>query len=77
MSFNGIPPTVEIASSISAVEVIIRGSFFIFDANFQLKKLPNNYAIGEMLDWDAPTGGYLLQGCFSMGYNLAQSLNNS
>jgi uncharacterized flavoprotein (TIGR03862 family) len=45
------------------------------DNNFQLKKLPNNYAIGEMLDWDAPTGGYLLQGCFSMGYNLAQFLN--
>ena len=47
------------------------------DSNFQLKKLPNNYCIGEMLDWDAPTGGYLLQGCFSMGYNLAQHLNKS
>lgn len=47
------------------------------DQNFQLKKLPNHYVIGEMLDWDAPTGGYLLQGCFSMGYNLAKYLNNS
>jgi hypothetical protein len=47
------------------------------DENFQLKKLPNNYCIGEMLDWDAPTGGYLLQGCFSMGYCLAQQLNKS
>lgn len=47
------------------------------DANFQLKKLPNTYCIGEMLDWDAPTGGYLLQGCFSMGYCLAQHLNKS
>jgi predicted flavoprotein YhiN len=28
-----------------------------------------------MLDWDAPTGGYLLQACFSMGYSLAQHLN--
>jgi uncharacterized flavoprotein (TIGR03862 family) len=45
------------------------------DTNFQLKKLPNTYCIGEMLDWDAPTGGYLLQGCFSMGYCLAQHLN--
>ena len=45
------------------------------DTNFQLKKLPNNYVIGEMLDWDAPTGGYLLQGCFSMGYCLAKKLN--
>ncbi len=47
------------------------------DEHFQLKKLPNKYCIGEMLDWDAPTGGYLLQGCFSMGYCLAQHLNKS
>ncbi|MFD1294997.1 NAD(P)/FAD-dependent oxidoreductase [Lutibacter holmesii] len=46
------------------------------DENFQCKKLPNTYAIGEMLDWYAPTGGYLLQGCFSMGYVLAKHLNN-
>ena len=40
--------------------------------NFELKELPNHYAIGEMLDWDAPTGGYLLQGCMSMGKKLSQ-----
>ena len=45
------------------------------DANFQLNKMPNTYAIGEMLDWYAPTGGYLLQGCFSMGFSLAENLN--
>jgi uncharacterized flavoprotein (TIGR03862 family) len=45
------------------------------DANFQLIKMPNTYAIGEMLDWYAPTGGYLLQGCFSMGFALAKHLN--
>lgn len=45
------------------------------DEHFQLKKLPNHYAIGEMLDWDAPTGGYLLQACFSMGNVLAHDLN--
>jgi hypothetical protein len=45
------------------------------DANFQLNKMPNTYAIGEMLDWYAPTGGYLLQGCFSMGFALAIQLN--
>ena len=45
------------------------------DENFQFKKLPNHYAIGEMLDWDAPTGGYLLQGCFSMGHYLGRKLN--
>lgn len=45
--------------------------------NFELKNLPNHYAIGEMLDWDAPTGGYLLQGCMSMGFGLAKNLKNS
>jgi len=45
------------------------------DANFQLNKMPNTYAIGEMLDWYAPTGGYLLQGCFSIGFALAIQLN--
>lgn len=41
----------------------------------ELKKLPNHYCLGEMLDWDAPTGGYLLQACFSMGKFLADKLN--
>ncbi len=43
--------------------------------NFELKKLPNQFCIGEMLDWDAPTGGYLLQGCASSGVALAKYLN--
>ncbi|TND06478.1 MAG: flavoprotein [Bacteroidetes bacterium] len=45
------------------------------DQNLELKKLPGCFAMGEMLDWDAPTGGYLLQACFSMGYTLAAALN--
>ena len=47
------------------------------DENFQLKKLPGNFVVGEMLDWDAPTGGYLLQACFSMGHLVAQKINLS
>ena len=42
--------------------------------NFSLKKYPNIFTIGEMVDWDAPTGGFLLQGCFSMGVHVANSL---
>lgn len=42
---------------------------------YELKKMPNSFCIGEMVDWDAPTGGYLLQGCFSMGALLAFALN--
>lgn len=37
------------------------------DDNFMLTKLPGVFACGEMLDWDAPTGGYLLQACFATG----------
>ena len=46
------------------------------DENFQLKNKKYTYCIGEMLDWDAPTGGYLLQACFSMGMHLARHLNS-
>jgi uncharacterized flavoprotein (TIGR03862 family) len=46
------------------------------DEDFQLKKLPNHFVIGEMLDWDAPTGGYLLQACFSMGHHVGQKINS-
>ncbi|HLU88137.1 MAG TPA: TIGR03862 family flavoprotein [Taishania sp.] len=43
-------------------------------SNFELKKNPNIYAVGEMLDWDAPTGGYLLQACFASGFVAAKSI---
>jgi hypothetical protein len=38
-------------------------SLAALDDNFMLRNLPGVFACGEMLDWDAPTGGYLLQGC--------------
>jgi len=45
--------------------------------NFELKKMSNQFCIGEMLDWDAPTGGYLLQACASTGVYLAKYLNKT
>ena len=45
------------------------------DENFQLKKIPGCYAVGEMLDWEAPTGGYLLQACFSTAVAAARDLS--
>ncbi|KGL63961.1 aminoacetone oxidase family FAD-binding enzyme [Polaribacter sp. Hel1_85] len=45
------------------------------DSNFQLDKIKNQYCIGEMLNWDAPTGGYLIQACASSGVYLANHLN--
>ena len=35
------------------------------DEMLMLRKLPGIYVAGEMIDWEAPTGGYLLQGCFA------------
>ena len=37
------------------------------DESLQLTARPGIYVAGEMLDWEAPTGGYLLQACFSTG----------
>ncbi|MBC9179870.1 BaiN/RdsA family NAD(P)/FAD-dependent oxidoreductase [Pseudoroseomonas ludipueritiae] len=37
------------------------------DARFMLRAHPGVFAAGEMLDWEAPTGGYLLQACFATG----------
>ena len=37
------------------------------DENLMLQKRPGLFACGEMLDWEAPTGGYLLQGCMATG----------
>ena len=41
------------------------------DSDLMLRKLPGIFAAGEMIDWDAPTGGYLLQGCFATGQRAA------
>ncbi len=40
--------------------------------HFMLNALPGVFAAGEMLDWEAPTGGYLLQACFSTGVAAAK-----
>lgn len=43
-------------------------SFEALDARLMLKNRPGVFCSGEMLDWDAPTGGYLLTACFASGY---------
>jgi len=42
------------------------------DAHFMLRRRPGVFVAGEMLDWEAPTGGYLLQACFATGVAAAQ-----
>ena len=44
------------------------------DAHLMLREKPGVFVAGEMLDWEAPTGGYLLQGCFSTGHAAARGV---
>ncbi len=44
------------------------------NAHFMLNKKPGVFVAGEMLDWEAPTGGYLLQACFSTAQAAARGL---
>jgi uncharacterized flavoprotein (TIGR03862 family) len=48
--------------------------FSSLDEALMLRDLPGVYAAGEMLDWEAPTGGYLLQASFATGVAVARSV---
>jgi uncharacterized flavoprotein (TIGR03862 family) len=61
IKLDGVAP---IARAISTAGGI---SFDELDADFMIRRLPGIFAAGEMLDWEAPTGGYLLQACFATG----------
>jgi len=63
--------TAPIEDAISTVGGISRNAL---SPTFEIKNLLNYYCIGEMVDWDAPTGGYLLQACFSVGAFLGKTL---
>jgi hypothetical protein len=61
IKLDGIAP---IARAISTAGGI---SFDELDSDFMIRRLPGVFASGEMLDWEAPTGGYLLQASFATG----------
>jgi uncharacterized flavoprotein (TIGR03862 family) len=46
------------------------------DDKLMLKRLPGSFVAGEMIDWEAPTGGYLMQGCFATGTHAAKAAAN-
>lgn len=50
--------------------------FEAMDAGLMLKTLPGVFCAGEMLDWEAPTGGYLLTACFASGRAAGQGVLN-
>jgi uncharacterized flavoprotein (TIGR03862 family) len=54
-------PIAEAISSAGGVE------WSELDDYLMLRQIPGVFCAGEMIDWDAPTGGYLLQGCYATG----------
>jgi hypothetical protein len=47
-------------------------SFDELDESLMIRRIPGWFCAGEMLDWDAPTGGFLMQGCFTTGFAAAE-----
>jgi uncharacterized flavoprotein (TIGR03862 family) len=76
----------ELARAIKAVPIRLVGTMPIeraissaggvtfdeIDEHFMLRRRPGVFVAGEMLDWEAPTGGYLLQACFATGIAAAE-----
>ena len=65
---SGLRPLDEAISTAGGV------SFAAVNEHLMLRQRPGTYVTGEMLDWEAPTGGYLLQGCFSTGAWAARGI---
>jgi uncharacterized flavoprotein (TIGR03862 family) len=61
LSLTGPRPIAEAISTAGGVR------WSELDEQLMLRRLPGVFVAGEMIDWEAPTGGYLLQGCFSTG----------
>lgn len=63
--------TTGIERAISSAGGIERGAV---DEEFMLRSMKGVFVAGEMLDWEAPTGGYLLQACFSTAVAAAHAM---
>jgi uncharacterized flavoprotein (TIGR03862 family) len=61
IAVQGLRPLAEAISAAGGVP------FSEVTEQLMLRRRPGTFVAGEMLDWEAPTGGYLLQGCFSTG----------
>lgn len=68
LEINGFRPIDEVISTAGGV------AFSELNEKLELQKHPNVYCAGEMIDWEAPTGGYLLQACFSTGVWVAKNI---
>jgi predicted flavoprotein YhiN len=67
LPLTGPRPVAEAISSAGGVD------WHELDDDLMLRRLPGVYLAGEMIDWEAPTGGYLLQGCFATGTRAGEA----
>lgn len=65
--FAGLERAISTAGGVAFAEI---------DDRFMLRKLPSVFIAGEMLDWSAPTGGYLLQACLATGVAAAEGVKD-
>jgi uncharacterized flavoprotein (TIGR03862 family) len=66
LNLAGVAPIARAISSAGGVK------WSELDESFMLRRLPGVFVAGEMIDWEAPTGGYLLQACFASGAAAAR-----
>lgn len=68
LTLKALPITVHATRPIEeAISTAGGVCFESLDAHLMIKHLPGTFVAGEMLDWEAPTGGYLLTACFATG----------
>jgi uncharacterized flavoprotein (TIGR03862 family) len=70
IQLDGVDPIARAISSAGGV------CFSEIDSQFMIRRLPGVFVAGEMLDWEAPTGGYLLQACFATGAAAGRGVLN-
>lgn len=68
IKIEGLRPIDEAISTVGGI------NFESLNDNYSLKAFPNVFCAGEMINWDAPTGGFLLQACFSTGFWVAKHI---
>jgi uncharacterized flavoprotein (TIGR03862 family) len=67
-AIKALPLTLQAARPLDEAISSAGGVLFeVLSAQLMLEQLPGVFCAGEMLDWEAPTGGYLLQACFASG----------
>ncbi|MGL5136166.1 MAG: NAD(P)/FAD-dependent oxidoreductase [Beijerinckiaceae bacterium] len=69
LSITGVRPIDRAISSAGGIR------WSELDEGLMLRAMPGIFAAGEMIDWEAPTGGYLLQACFSTGSAAAAGID--